>query len=257
MQLGRPGTAEACCARRAAASACGASGSTVNGTVIVLDGQQLSRTGPAQPPRPYGPRWRAGVLARPKTPLASLRLKPLVGRAKSSTPWRRRTPPPNTHAAAAPGGLVESPFARPQASTTSTSQWRMAARGAPVITRAGNRARAAAFAAAPQPVADLICGLGDGGLDATLAQVGADRAAGVGLIAQHPPRPGPRPATAPARHREAAHEREERQRVMALAGAGHPGQRPAPRIGQQVDLGSQPAPGPAQRLPDLVIRLRP
>src|SRR5690349_19089354 len=46
--------------------------------------------------------------------------------------------------------------------------------------------RAAAFAAAPQPVADLICGLGDGGLDATLAQVGADRAAGVGLIAQHP-----------------------------------------------------------------------
>jgi hypothetical protein len=44
---------------------------------------------------------------------------------------------------------------------------------------------------------------------------------------------------------------------MALAGAGHPGQRPAPRIGQQVDLGSQPAPGPAQRLPDLVIRLRP
>jgi hypothetical protein len=44
---------------------------------------------------------------------------------------------------------------------------------------------------------------------------------------------------------------------VALAGAGHPGQRPAPAIGEQVDLGGQPAPGPAQRLPVLVIRLRP
>ena len=36
---------------------------------------------------------------------------------------------------------------------------------------------------------------------------------------------------------------------MALPGAGHPGQRPAAGVGEQVDLGGQPAPGPAQRLP--------
>jgi hypothetical protein len=41
---------------------------------------------------------------------------------------------------------------------------------------------------------------------------------------------------------------------VALPGTGHPGQRPAARVGQQVDLGSQPAAGPAQRLPVLVIR---
>ena len=118
--------------------------------------------------------------------------------------------------------------------------------------------RAAAFAAAPQPVAGLVGGFGDGGFDATLAQVGADRAAGVGLIAQEPPGPGPRPATAPARYREAVHEREERQGVMALAGVGHPGQRPAPRLGKQVDLGGQPArTGPAPPTPAALGQYRP
>ncbi len=42
---------------------------------------------------------------------------------------------------------------------------------------------AAAAAAAPQPVAYLVRWLGNGGFDAASAQVGADRAAGVGLIA--------------------------------------------------------------------------
>jgi hypothetical protein len=44
---------------------------------------------------------------------------------------------------------------------------------------------------------------------------------------------------------------------MALPGAGHPGQRPAPGVGEQVDLAGQPASRPAQRLPVLVIRLSP
>jgi hypothetical protein len=44
---------------------------------------------------------------------------------------------------------------------------------------------------------------------------------------------------------------------MALPGAGHPGQRPAAGVSEQVDLGGQPAAGAAQRLPVLVIRLSP
>ena len=44
---------------------------------------------------------------------------------------------------------------------------------------------------------------------------------------------------------------------MPVPGAGHAGQRPAAGIRQQVDLAGQTAPGPAQRLPVLVIRPRP
>jgi len=63
---------------------------------------------------------------------------------------------------------------------------------------------AAARAPAAEPVAGLICGFGDGGLDAALAQVGSDRGAGVGLIAQHPPWPA-------ARNGELAQQRQESQ----------------------------------------------
>src|SRR3954454_15660589 len=51
-----------------------------------------------------------------------------------------------------------------------------------------------ACAASSQPVVLLVGGFGDGGLDLTFPQVAADRAAGVGLIAQHPAGSGPRPA---------------------------------------------------------------
>src|SRR6266700_1546780 len=44
--------------------------------------------------------------------------------------------------------------------------------------------RAAAPPAAPEPVADLVGGLGDGGPDPPFPQVGADRRAGVGLVGQ-------------------------------------------------------------------------
>src|SRR5215467_9945100 len=51
--------------------------------------------------------------------------------------------------------------------------------------------RPSAFPAAPQPVAGLIGGLGNGRPDPASSQAGADRGAGVGLIAQDLPGPGP------------------------------------------------------------------
>jgi hypothetical protein len=50
---------------------------------------------------------------------------------------------------------------------------------------------------------------------------------------------------APPSDGQLVHQRDEGQGVMALPGAGHPGQRPAPRAGEQVNLGGQPAPGTA------------
>src|SRR5512135_3306054 len=50
--------------------------------------------------------------------------------------------------------------------------------------------RAAAPAAAPQPVLHLVRGRGNGRLDPAPARPGADRGAGVGLVAPDPPGPG-------------------------------------------------------------------
>jgi hypothetical protein len=119
------------------------------------------------------------------------------------------------------------------------------------------RRQAAAFAATPQPVLHLVRGLGDRGPDPPPAQMRADRRAGAGLVAQHPPGPGPGPPPGPPRDPQPAHQRGEGQRVMPLPGAGHPGQRPATGVRQQVDLAGQTAARPAQRLPVLVIRCRP
>ena len=113
------------------------------------------------------------------------------------------------------------------------------------------RGRPPAPAAAPEAVADLVGGFGDGGLDAASPQVSAGRPAGVGLVGQDLAGPGPGPARAPARDVEPVHQGGEGEGVVALPGAGDPGQRPAAGIGEQVDLGGQPAPGPAQRLPFL------
>ena len=77
------------------------------------------------------------------------------------------------------------------------------------------------------------------------------------MSARTRPGPGPRPSGAPARDLELAHQGNEGEGVVALPGAGDPGQRPAPGVGQQVDLAGQPAPGAAQSLPVLVIRLSP
>ena len=53
-------------------------------------------------------------------------------------------------------------------------------------------------AASPQPVLLLVRGFGDDGLDPASAQVGADPAAGVGLVAQHSTGSGPGPAESSA-----------------------------------------------------------
>src|SRR5271169_5257004 len=105
--------------------------------------------------------------------------------------------------------------------------------------------RPPAGAATPQPAADLVGGLRNRRLDPAAAQVRADRGAGVGLVAQHPPGPGPRTARAATCDLQPAHQRLKRQRVVALPGTGHPRQRPAPRVSEQVNLAGQPAPGPA------------
>jgi len=101
---------------------------------------------------------------------------------------------------------------------------------------------AAAPAATPQAAADLVRGLGDGGFDAASSQVNADRGAGVRLVAQDPPRPGPGTPGSPAGNLEPAYDRGEGQRVVALPGTGQPGQRAAPGVGEQVDFAGQPAP---------------
>ena len=58
--------------------------------------------------------------------------------------------------------------------------------------------RPSAPAAAPQPVPGLVRGLGHESLDLAAAQVRPDRGAGVRLIGQHLPGPGPGAPRAPA-----------------------------------------------------------
>ena len=128
------------------------------------------------------------------------------------------------------------------------------AEGAPggvalLVGRRVESGRAAALAAAAKPAADLVGGLGNGGLDAASSQAGADRLAGVCLIGKDPAGSGPWPPRPAAGDRETVQERDEGEGVVALPGAGHPGQRPATSIREQVNLAGQPAPGPAQRLP--------
>src|SRR3954469_3926002 len=60
-------------------------------------------------------------------------------------------------------------------------------------------------AAPPEPVPLLVRGFGDGGLDPASAQVGADPAAGVGLVAQHSTGSGPGPTGSSAADPDRGH----------------------------------------------------
>ena len=111
-----------------------------------------------------------------------------------------------------------------------------------------------ALGAQPASVLLLVRGFGDGGLDPASAQVGADRAAGVGLIAQHPAGSGPWPAGSAAADPDRGHHRPEPEAVVPLPGTGDPRDRPTPSIGGQVNLARQPAPGPADRFPARLAR---
>ena len=110
------------------------------------------------------------------------------------------------------------------------------------------RGWAACAAATTHSVACLIRGLGNCRNDPTSSQVGTDRPAGVGLIAQHPPGSGPRAAGSAAANPDPGHHRFERQRVVAMSSGGDPGDRPAAAIGGKVSLARQAAPGPPERL---------
>src|SRR6188472_4350218 len=95
----------------------------------------------------------------------------------------------------------------------------------------------------------LVALLRDGGRDPASPQVGADRPVRVGLIGQEPAGAcaGWSPTCTP--DPQPLHQRPEGDRVVALAGGGALGQRPAPGVGKQVNLGAQPAAGTAQTLP--------
>src|SRR4051794_25793299 len=88
-----------------------------------------------------------------------------------------------------------------------------------------------ACAAPAEPVVLLVGGFGDGGLDLTFAQVGADPAAGVGLVPQHPAGSGPRPTPATTADPDRSQHRPKPQAVVALPGIGHPRDRPTPSVG--------------------------
>jgi site-specific DNA recombinase len=109
--------------------------------------------------------------------------------------------------------------------------------------------RAAAGPAAVAAVFLLVFLDGDDGLDRVAPQPGAVRAGGVCLVRHRPARPLPGPARAAALDADGLHQRGEVRRVAVLARAGQPGDRAAAQVSGQVDLGGQPAPGPADRLP--------
>src|SRR5512146_3126383 len=89
----------------------------------------------------------------------------------------------------------------------------------------------------------------DDGLDPALAQVTAVGGGGVRLIAHRGTRPGPGTAVAPAADADRRHERDEPRAVTMLAWGEDPGEGPAAPVRGQVDLGVQPAAGPARPAP--------
>src|SRR5512140_623983 len=124
--------------------------------------------------------------------------------------------------------------------------------------------RAAAVAATAAAVFLLVLLDRDDRLDPALAQVGAVGGGGVGLIAHRGGGPGTRPSLAPAADGQLVHQRDELRAIAVLARGQDAGDGAAAPVGDQVNLGGQPAAGAAQRLPPgrggrriLVIRQRP
>ena len=98
-------------------------------------------------------------------------------------------------------------------------------------------AGAAAFA-----VALLVRRLRDDSFDASGAQVGADRPGGVGLVAQHRLRAGPRPSHRTG-HAQLFLERKQHGRVSCLAWGDQADQRESRTVDELMDRRAQPAPG--------------
>ncbi|GGR10284.1 hypothetical protein GCM10010219_13660 [Streptomyces netropsis] len=89
---------------------------------------------------------------------------------------------------------------------------------------------------------------GDRGNDAPAPQQVAYRPAGIRFVAQHPRRCRARSARNGARDADAVEDLAEGRGIVDVAGREHNGQRQAPTVDREVDLGGQPAPGPAKGL---------
>ena len=106
--------------------------------------------------------------------------------------------------------------------------------------------------AGPPPVAAMLLLVfldRDDRLDAALPQPGAVAGRGVRLVGHRPAGPPPWPARTAPPDSDGVHQRDELRAVAVLAGGGQPGDRAAALVRGQVDLGGQPAAGPADRLP--------
>src|SRR6266487_2285874 len=108
---------------------------------------------------------------------------------------------------------------------------------------------AAATPAAGAAVLFLVFFDRDDRLDAAAAQVGAVGCGGVGLVAQCPARPAARRAGVPPGDPHLVHQRDELRAVAMLAWGENLGDRAAPPVRDQVNLGGQPAARAAQGLP--------
>lgn len=104
--------------------------------------------------------------------------------------------------------------------------------------------RSAARLSALPPVGLLIGAFRNHRADATSAQVVADRAGGVRLVAQDQVRPGAGPSKR-AGNAQAGHDVREGGCVTGLAGGEDERQWSAPAVGREVDLRGQSAAGPA------------
>lgn len=102
----------------------------------------------------------------------------------------------------------------------------------------------AASAASAEPVAALVCGDGDHGPDAALAQVFADGAGGVCLVGEDHVRPGAG-SSSPTGDPQAGHELGKGRCVTGLSGGEDEREGPAAGIGGEVDLRGQSAAGTA------------
>ena len=93
--------------------------------------------------------------------------------------------------------------------------------------------------------AGWLVGREDGRWDVASAQVGADGAAGVALVRQDSARSPRRSPRTGAAERDTRHDRGELGAVVDVAAGQHHRQRPPVAIARQVDLGGEPAAGPA------------
>ena len=109
--------------------------------------------------------------------------------------------------------------------------------------------RAAAGPAAVAAVLFLVFFDGDDGLDGVPPQPGAVRAGRVCLVRHRAAGPLPWPAQAAAMDADRIHQGSEVRRVAVLACAGQSCDGAAAQVSGKVDLGGQPAAGPADRFP--------